>query len=139
MEKYNELVKDLVDSLEESKVISKDSKIICCTNGHSPISYELGDRGYDAKEELVKRFSGNCDVLITKVSDSDIIKLMDSTDEKTKLLVMYNRLFTGLTAQKMEKYSEGNIGSSVGIQEGDRTEPFDNRVFCYDFTKGDSE
>lgn len=137
IENYNKLVGDLVDSLEI--VITKDDKIICCTNGHSPIAYELEGRGYDALEVPVKKYDGKCDILITKTSDSDIVRLMDNTDENIKLFVMYNRLFTGDTAQKIEKYHKGNIGTSTSIQENGRAEPFDNRIFMYSFSDGGSE
>lgn len=136
-ETYNEIVGDLVKSIDEAELFSKDSMIACATNGHSPIALELNDLGYKNASEIrsTKSFDGKCDVLIAKVSDTDLIKLMNVTDEKTKVLIMYNRLFTAETAEKMMKYFIKNVGNSVTVVENGKNTPFDNRVFVYDFTK----
>ena len=60
-------------------------------------------------------------------------RLFDITNTNTKILVMYNRLFTGDFAQKLERYHIKNIGESTSIIENGRSEPFDNKLFAYYF------
>lgn len=142
---YNSVLDKLVDELDSDGVIKKSDRIICCTNGNSNIASELKKLGYNAEEVQVQRFEGKCDVFICMLRHVDIFKTIEKMSHTTKILSLYRILFSSddpKETDKIQQFFKRSIGTSEIITIPDEktgkkwSEPFDNRVFYYDFSGG---
>ena len=145
-EHYNQLIGKLVSSIEESHIIEKTDKIVCCTNGNSKIVDELIDRGYSPVEQRVVDFDGkNIDVLITFLNYSDFIKISPKVDHRTRVISLYRTLLASSDPKQqkiIDSFFVNMVGEGISVDEdiGGQivSTPFDNRAFIYDFSGGAS-
>lgn len=142
---YNQVLGKLLDEIEADGILKKTDRIACCTNGHSNIARELVARGFNAEEIDLKKFTGDCTVFVSMIRHTDFYQVIEKLPHTTKLLSLYRLLFISednKENKKIEEFYIRSIGTTEIMDEWDETtgkkwsEPFDNRVFYYDFGGG---
>jgi hypothetical protein len=140
---YNSVLDKLLDEVEADGIITKKDKIVCCTNKNSQIALKLQARGYNATEEDTKGFNGDCTVFVPLLRHIDVFQMMEKLSHDVKVLALYRMIL--LTEddeenKKIQQFYVRSIGTTEILDEIDEksgkkwSEPFDNRVFYYNFS-----